>query len=83
MILNALAGKLLPIYGNGLQVRDWLYVDAHTKALVTVVEKGKVGETYNIGGNNEQTNIAVVHAICDLLEILVPNKPQGVRHTVT
>ncbi|WP_422766775.1 dTDP-glucose 4,6-dehydratase [Photobacterium leiognathi subsp. mandapamensis] len=79
VILNALAGKPLPIYGNGLQVRDWLYVDDHAKALVTVVEKGKVGETYNIGGNNEQTNMAVVHAICDVLEILVPNKPQGVK----
>ncbi|WP_318515058.1 dTDP-glucose 4,6-dehydratase [Photobacterium leiognathi] len=79
VILNALAGKTLPIYGNGQQVRDWLYVDDHAKALVAVIEKGKVGETYNIGGNNEQTNIAVVHAICDVLEILVPNKPQGVK----
>ncbi|PSV22648.1 dTDP-glucose 4,6-dehydratase [Photobacterium leiognathi subsp. mandapamensis] len=79
VILNALAGKALPIYGNGQQVRDWLYVDDHAKALVAVIEKGKVGETYNIGGNNEQTNIAVVHAICDVLEILVPNKPQGVK----
>ncbi|PSW74730.1 hypothetical protein C9J41_03280 [Photobacterium sp. GB-50] len=79
VILNALAGKSLPIYGNGQQVRDWLYVDDHAKALVAVLEKGKVGETYNIGGNNEQTNIAVVHAICDVLEILVPNKPQGVK----
>ncbi|MCG3864934.1 MULTISPECIES: dTDP-glucose 4,6-dehydratase [unclassified Photobacterium] len=79
VISNALAGKPLPIYGNGLQVRDWLYVDDHAKALVTVVEKGKVGETYNIGGNNEQTNMAVVHAICDVLEILVPNKPQGIK----
>ncbi|WP_305838798.1 dTDP-glucose 4,6-dehydratase [Photobacterium leiognathi] len=79
VILNALAGKTLPIYGNGLQVRDWLYVDDHAKALVAVIEKGKVGETYNIGGNNEQTNMAVVHAICDVLEILVPNKPQGVK----
>ncbi|WP_318480517.1 dTDP-glucose 4,6-dehydratase [Photobacterium leiognathi] len=79
VILNALAGKTLPIYGNGQQVRDWLYVDDHAKALVAVIEKGKIGETYNIGGNNEQTNMAVVHAICDVLEILVPNKPQGVK----
>lgn len=79
VILNALAGKALPIYGNGQQVRDWLYVDDHAKALVAVIEKGKIGETYNIGGNNEQTNIAIVHAICDVLEILVPNKPQGVK----
>ncbi|WP_318401270.1 dTDP-glucose 4,6-dehydratase [Photobacterium leiognathi] len=79
VILNALVGKTLPIYGNGQQVRDWLYVDDHAKALVAVIEKGKIGETYNIGGNNEQTNMAVVHAICDVLEILVPNKPQGVK----
>ncbi|WP_305371033.1 dTDP-glucose 4,6-dehydratase [Photobacterium leiognathi] len=79
VILNTLAGKTLPIYGNGQQVRDWLYVDDHAKALVAVIEKGKIGETYNIGGNNEQTNMAVVHAICDVLEILVPNKPQGVK----
>ncbi len=68
-------------------MRDWLYVDDHAKALVAVIEKGKIGETYNIGGNNEQTNMAVVHAICDVLEILVPNKPQesfesGLRKTV-
>lgn len=79
VILNALVGKPLPIYGNGQQVRDWLYVNDHAKALLTVLEKGKVGETYNIGGNNEQTNIAVVHAICDVLESLVPNKSQGVK----
>lgn len=79
MILNALAGKPLPIYGNGQQVRDWLYVDDHAKALVAVLEKGKVGETYNIGGNNEQTNMAIVLAVCDVLEALVPNKPQGLK----
>ncbi|WP_305814142.1 dTDP-glucose 4,6-dehydratase [Photobacterium leiognathi] len=79
VILNALAGKPLPIYGNGQQVRDWLYVDDHAKALLAVLEKGKVGETYNIGGNNEQTNMAIVLAICDVLELLIPIKPQGVR----
>ncbi len=83
LILNVLAGKTLPIYDNGQQVHDWLYVDDHAKALVAVIEKGKIGETYNIGGNNEQTNMAVVNAICDVLEILVPNKPKGgVRRTV-
>ena len=71
--------RAFPIYGNGQQVRDWLYVDDHAKALVAVLEKGKIGETYNIGDNNEQTNIAVVHAICDVLESLVPNKSQGAK----
>lgn len=79
MILNALQGKLLPVYGDGQQVRDWLYVEDHARALVGVVTKGVVGETYNIGGHNEQTNLHVVHTICDLLEELAPNcKQQGV-----
>ena len=72
MILNALEGKPLPIYGNGLQVRDWLYVEDHARALYTVVKQGNIGETYNIGGHNEKTNIDVVKIICDLLEQLVP-----------
>lgn len=78
MILNALAGKKLPVYGNGKQVRDWLYVEDHAKALYTVLTQGKVGETYNIGGHNEKTNIEVVEKICELLEELAPNKPAGV-----
>ncbi len=78
IILNALAGKPLPIYGKGNQVRDWLYVDDHARALYTVVTQGKVGETYNIGGNNEKQNIEVVHTICALLEEMLPNKPTGV-----
>ena len=78
MILSALAGKPLPIYGNGSQVRDWLYVEDHAKALLTVVRSGKVGETYNIGGHNERKNLQVVETICDLLEQLRPEKPPGV-----
>lgn len=75
MILNALAGKPLPVYGNGQQVRDWLYVEDHARALLKVVSAGKVGETYNIGGHNEQKNLDVVKAICALLEELAPQKP--------
>lgn len=77
MILNALAGKPLPVYGDGLQIRDWLYVEDHARALVEVVTRGKVGETYNIGGHNEKRNIDVVHTLCDLLEELAPEKPAG------
>lgn len=80
VILNALAGKNIPIYGDGQQIRDWLYVDDHVKALYQVVEEGQVGETYNIGGHNEKKNIEVVETICELLEELVPLKPQGVSH---
>ena len=78
MILNALAGKPLPVYGNGQQVRDWLYVEDHARALLQVVTNGKVGETYNIGGHNEQKNLDVVKAICALLEELAPEKPAGI-----
>ncbi|WJV54586.1 dTDP-glucose 4,6-dehydratase [Prodigiosinella aquatilis] len=79
MILNALEGKPLPVYGDGMQIRDWLFVEDHARALYKVVSEGKVGETYNIGGHNEKTNIGVVKTICSLLEELVPNKPQGVK----
>ena len=78
MILNAFHGKPLPIYGDGLQIRDWLYVEDHAKALIRVVTEGKIGETYNIGGHNEKTNLEVVKTICDLLEELAPQKPSGV-----
>ncbi|WP_067216960.1 dTDP-glucose 4,6-dehydratase [Marinomonas gallaica] len=78
MILNALSGKALPVYGDGSQIRDWLYVEDHARALVKVVTEGEVGQTYNIGGHNEKRNIEVVHTLCDLLEELVPNKPNGV-----
>ena len=80
MILNALAGKQLPVYGNGQQVRDWLYVEDHARALLKVVSEGTVGETYNIGGHNEQKNLDVVRAICALLEELAPQKPAGIAH---
>lgn len=81
VILNALHGKPLPVYGDGQQIRDWLYVEDHARALVEIVTKGQVGETYNIGGHNEQRNLTVVHTICDLLEELAPNgKQSGVQH---
>lgn len=79
-ILNALDGKPLPVYGNGMQIRDWLFVEDHARALYKVVTDGKVGETYNIGGHNEKTNIEVVKTICALLEELVPEKPSNVEH---
>ncbi|MBA4289288.1 MAG: dTDP-glucose 4,6-dehydratase [Pseudomonas sp.] len=72
VILNALDGKPLPVYGNGQQVRDWLYVEDHARALLTVVTEGQVGETYNIGGHNEQKNLHVVESICALLDELQP-----------
>jgi dTDP-glucose 4,6-dehydratase len=72
MILNALDGKPLPVYGNGQQIRDWLYVEDHARALYLVAKQGKIGETYNIGGHNEKANIDVVKTICELLEELVP-----------
>jgi len=79
MILNGLAGKPLPVYGNGSNVRDWLYVEDHARALCTVLERGRAGETYNVGGNSERTNLQVVEAICALLDELAP-APGGARH---
>ncbi|MFT0213782.1 dTDP-glucose 4,6-dehydratase [Pseudomonas sp. F1_0610] len=73
VILNALEGKPLPIYGKGDQIRDWLYVEDHARALYTVVTQGAVGQTYNIGGHNEKTNLEVVQSICQLLNELAPN----------
>jgi len=78
VILNALEGKSLPIYGDGKQIRDWLYVDDHVSALMNVALNAKVGETYNIGGNNEIQNIEVVRKVCDILDKLVPNKLNGI-----
>lgn len=72
-IMNALAGKPIPIYGNGLQVRDWLYVEDHVQALYSVMSEGQLGETYNIGGNAERKNIDVVRSICNILEELAPD----------
>jgi dTDP-glucose 4,6-dehydratase len=77
MILNALAGKPLPVYGDGKQIRDWLYVEDHARALIRVATEGDVGETYNIGGHNEKQNIEVVNTICDLLEELAPENPNS------
>lgn len=79
MILNALSGKPLPVYGKGNQIRDWLFVEDHARALYKVVTEGMVGETYNIGGHNEKQNIEVVHTLCNLLEELAPNKPAGLQ----
>lgn len=79
MILNAISGKSLPIYGDGLQIRDWLHVEGHARALVKVALEAKTGETYNIGGHNEIANIDVVRTLCGLLEELAPNKPEGVE----
>ncbi|MDA8815280.1 dTDP-glucose 4,6-dehydratase [Luminiphilus sp.] len=77
VILNALEGKPLPVYGDGKQIRDWLYVEDHARALAVVVSRGRVGETYNIGGHNEKQNIEVVKAICELLDELAPSNIAG------
>lgn len=82
VILNALEGKSLPIYGKGDQIRDWLYVEDHARALYKVVTEGKPGETYNIGGYNEKQNIEVVHSICDILQQLRP-KASSYREQIT
>jgi dTDP-glucose 4,6-dehydratase len=78
-ILNCLEGKRLPVYGTGQNVRDWLYVDDHVAALMLIVERGKIGESYNVGGNNEATNLAVVKAICALVDELAPDPAIGRR----
>ena len=79
MIVNALAGKALPVYGDGQQIRDWLYVKDHCSAIRRVLEKGRLGEVYNVGGWNEKTNLEIVHTICTLLDELAPNplRPQS------
>ena len=79
-ILNALAGKPLPVYGNGEQIRDWLYVEDHARALYKVATEGKSGETYNIGGHNERKNIDVVRTICAILDKVVAQKPANITH---
>ncbi|WP_291790799.1 GDP-mannose 4,6-dehydratase, partial [Candidatus Thioglobus sp.] len=75
---NALRGENLPIYGDGKQIRDWLYVDDHAKALLHVALNGEIGETYNIGGHNEMKNIEVVQTVCSILDELVPSKLDGI-----
>jgi dTDP-glucose 4,6-dehydratase len=83
MILNALNGKPLPVYGDGLNVRDWLYVEDHCEAIATVLQRGKTGETYNIGGWNEKRNIDIVHLICDILDELAGPRESSRRSLVT
>jgi dTDP-glucose 4,6-dehydratase len=80
MILNALEGRPLPIYGTGEQIRDWLYVDDHARALYQIAMQGEIGETYNVGGHNEKRNIEVIQSLCGLLEELAPEKPVGVKN---
>src|SRR5215831_1899888 len=80
MILNALEGKPLQIYGDGSNVRDWLYVEDHAKALILILRKGRPGETYNVGGRNERTNLEVVKGICRALDQLSPNGVPHARH---
>ncbi len=79
VILNALEGKPLPVYGDGKQIRDWLYVDDHARALYKVATDGKLGTTYNIGGSNEKQNIEVITIICDQLNFLIKPKPSGIE----
>ncbi|WP_445941055.1 dTDP-glucose 4,6-dehydratase [Pseudomonas sp.] len=83
VILNALDGKSLPVYGNGQQVRDWLYVEDHARALLKVVSEGKIGETYNIGGHNEQKNLHVVESICALLDELAPRQSGSYKEQIS
>ena len=77
MILNALEGKPLPVYGNGSNVRDWLHVDDHVRSLFLILRRGRIGEKYNVGGRNEQTNLGVVERICDLMD---RHNPAGASH---
>jgi dTDP-glucose 4,6-dehydratase len=83
MILNALEGKQLPVYGDGQNVRDWLYVGDHCDAIATVLERGQPGQTYNIGGWNEKTNLDIVHSICDLLDEMAGGRGTPRRELIT
>jgi len=83
MILNALEGKPLPVYGRGDQVRDWLYVEDHARAVCQVMARGRLGETYNIGGHNEKSNLQVVESLCDLLQELAPVAQRRYRDLIT
>jgi dTDP-glucose 4,6-dehydratase len=82
MTVNALQRKPLPVYGRGLNVRDWLYVEDHARALSTIITRGAVGETYNVGGNNEMRNIDVVEAVCDLVDEMAPEPRSGSRRSL-
>jgi dTDP-glucose 4,6-dehydratase len=79
VILNAMEGRPLPVYGDGGNVRDWLYVDDHVRALGLIVRQGRPGETYNVGGRNERRNLQVVETVCDLLDELAPDAGIGSR----
>ena len=79
IILNALEGKPLPVYGDGSNIRDWLYVEDHARALALIVDEGRLGETYNVGGRNERTNLQVVHTVCDLVDELAGARAEGSR----
>jgi dTDP-glucose 4,6-dehydratase len=79
MIKNAINGVALPIYGNGQQIRDWLYVDDHARAIEKIAFEGTIGDTYNVGARNEKTNLEIVHLICQILEEIQPNKPKNVH----
>jgi len=80
IILNAISAKPLPVYGDGSQIRDWIHVDDHVRALVAVFQDGIIGETYNIGGHNERRNIDLVEDICEILEEIAPERKQGIPH---
>ena len=82
MILNAVEGKPLPVYGDGQNVRDWLFVEDHCRAITSVLEKGRLGETYNIGGDSERSNLQVVHSICDLVDEQLGRKPGHARSSI-
>ena len=83
MIIKALADEPLPVYGDGQNIRDWLYVEDHAKALTLVLERGQIGETYNVGGRNERTNLHVVQAICDLLDEMAPTQHASHRRLIS
>jgi dTDP-glucose 4,6-dehydratase len=83
IIIKGLAGEPLPVYGDGLNVRDWLYVEDHAKALTGVLERGKIGDTYNVGGRNERTNLHVVESICDLLDKFSPAASRSRRQLIS
>jgi dTDP-glucose 4,6-dehydratase len=82
-ILKCLAGEQIPIYGRGINIRDWLFVEDHVEALTLVLENGRIGETYNIGGNAERRNLDVVNAICDAMDGLLPRKGRSYRDLIT
>jgi dTDP-glucose 4,6-dehydratase len=79
MILNALEGKALPVYGDGKNIRDWLYVEDHCQAIWEIIKRGKTGETYNIGGNCEMENLSLVQMLCDMVDELAPAKHKTSR----